>query len=194
MPQRRYEDPRIANEPPTVIMRGIDADVYFTLSGGSQPQNLVDGLVYVSPHPTEAHEEAVLAIASALDAAMHANGQALVGRDCWLGERTVVQADVACVLPERNRILRGYLKGAPDLVVEVSSRGTLAFDREMKVPAYEDAAAQEIWLIDLEGGTATVFLPGKAGWQEIEAVAFGAAIPSRLFPAIGTAGLEALGG
>lgn len=191
MTQPRYsseDDPT----PPTVIMRGLTAEVYFTLAPSEQPQNLVDGLLYASPFPSEEHEDAVLAIARAIDeAAKRAGGKTFVEPDCWLGENTVVRPDVAYLAPERVRVAGRYLREAPDLVVEVVSRGTATFDRHVKFSAYPGTAVREAWLVDLEGKTATVFVAGGDTWQTLPAVSFGALIPSALLPEAGAAGLPA---
>jgi Uma2 family endonuclease len=47
--------------------------------------------------------------------------------------------------------------GAPDLVIEILSAGTVHYDRGSKFKAYERADVRELWLIDPYGPTGTEF-------------------------------------
>jgi Uma2 family endonuclease len=175
---------------PLVIQRDLTAETYFTLAESSQPQNLIDGLLYVSPQPGETHEDAVLAIAVTLrEYGRSRGGQAFIGRDCWLGEATVLQPDVAYVTAERRAAIVGrFLRGAPDLVAEVIEPGTRSFDTEAKFEAYGKHGVREAWFIDLESRMVTVVFGDGRAWQREEAVAWGDPIPSAV-AAVGAAGL-----
>lgn len=174
---------------PQVIQRDMTAEVYFTLQPTNQTQNLIDGLLYVAPAPGEAHEDAVLAVAVALREYGRARGgQAFVGRDCWLGEATVVQPDVAYVTAERRQIVGRFLRGAPDLVVEVVEPGTRAFDTEAKFETYGKSGVREAWFVDLQKQTVTVITGDGAAWRNEVVAPLGDAVPSRLVE-VGAAGL-----
>ena len=190
MSQQRFS-PDNDPTPPIVALRGLTAEAYFTLAPTDQPQNLVDGLLYVSPFPSEEHEDVVLAIARAVDdAANRAGGKTFVNPDCWLGDATVVQPDVAYLTPERVRVAGRFLREAPDLVVEVVSRGTAIFDRQVKFSAYPGTAVREAWLVDLEERALTVFICDGEAWETLPSVSFGESVPSRLLPGIQAAGLH----
>ncbi len=177
---------------PAIIMRGLSAETYFTLAPSGQPQNLVEGLLYACPFPTEKHEDAVLNIARAVDGcARRRGGKTFVNPDCWLGESTVVQPDVAYLAPERVRVAGRFLREAPDLVIEVTSSGAGRFDREVKFSAYPGTAVREAWLVDLDARTVTVFAASGDGWETLPVVAFGGPLPSLLLPEVGAAGLAA---
>jgi Uma2 family endonuclease len=164
--------------------------MYFTLSGTTQPQNLIGGLLYASPPPTERHEEVVLAVAEALAAyARDSGGKVFVGRDCWLGEATVVQPDVAYLAPERDYLAGRYLRGAPDLVVEVTSLGTRTFDSETKFAAYAATDVREIWYVDPDAETTTVMRRDRDGWDTQPPAAFGETLPTFAAWRIGAGGL-----
>ena len=178
--------------PPSVIMRGLTAETYFTLAPTEQPQNLIEGLLYASPFPSEEHEDAVLAIAQAIDAvAKRRGGKTFVNPDCWLGDETVVQPDVAYLAPERVRVAGRFLREAPDLVVEVVTRGTAIFDRQVKFSAYPGTHVREAWLVDLDSREVTVFVADGESWETMPTAQFGSAIPSALLPEVGAAGLSA---
>src|SRR6185312_6560194 len=108
---RRYAHPLIANEPPVVARMGMSADEYFTLPATSQPQNLIDGLLYVSPPPSEVHEDTVTAIAAALRAHGREHGGYVIRSpfDCRLNDSTVIQPDVAYTAAGRVHLVGGYM-------------------------------------------------------------------------------------
>jgi Uma2 family endonuclease len=190
MSQQAHSGPNMVHAVPLVIQRDLTAEVYFSLAESSQPQNLIDGLLYVSPRPGEAHEDAVLAIAVALrEYGRTRGGQAFIGRDCWLDEATVLQPDVAYVTAERRTAIVGrFLRGAPDLVVEVIEPGTYAFDTEAKFEAYGKHGVREAWFVDPDAQAVTVVLGDGTAWQREHAVVWGDSLPSGL-AGVGSAGL-----
>jgi Uma2 family endonuclease len=53
------------------------------------------------------------------------------------------------------------------LVVEVADT-SLRYDRDVKVPLYARAGIPEVWLVDLNGATVTVYRdPGPQGYREV---------------------------
>jgi Uma2 family endonuclease len=102
-----------------------------------------------------------------------------------LSERVGFEPDLVYVAPGREEILteRG-VEGVPNIVVEVLSPSTKAFDLGTKVRTYREHGVPEVWLVDLESRTVSV------RWPDGEAqVAFGEDVPSRLVE-IGPAGLS----
>ncbi|HEV8231671.1 MAG TPA: Uma2 family endonuclease [Thermoanaerobaculia bacterium] len=55
------------------------------------------------------------------------------------------------------------IRGAPDLVVEVLSRGNESYDRETKMREYERAGVRELWQLDPEEKTAEILNLGPDG-------------------------------
>ena len=171
---------------PIVIQRGITAEVYFTLGESRQPQNLIDGLLYASPLPSEEHEDMVLQLANAIDGhAKRHGGKVFVNPDCWLGDSTVVQPDVAYLAPERVRVAGRYLREAPDLVVEVVEPRTLAFDNEAKFEVYGKHGVREAWFVHLAERTVTVVSGDGSKWLSETHVGFGEPLASVVLPGIG---------
>ena len=60
----------------------------------------------------------------------------------------VLQPDVLFVATERLTIIRDQVWGPPDLVVEVLSAGTEAYDRGEKLGWYRRYGVKEGWLVD----------------------------------------------
>jgi Uma2 family endonuclease len=69
---------------------------------------------------------------------------------------TVVQPDVFIVCDVQKLDARG-VRGAPDWVVEVLSPTTASYDRNIKVPVYERAGVQELWLVDPDDRSVTIY-------------------------------------
>ena len=175
---------------PIVIQRGISAEVYFTLGESRQPQNLIDGLLYASPLPSDEHEDVVLQIATAIDAlAKRHGGKVFVNPDCWLGEATVIQPDVAYLAPERVRVAGRYLREAPDLAIEVVEPGTRAFDTDAKFEAYGRHGVREAWFVHLTERTVTLVIGDGSQWLSETHVGFGEPLGSVVLPGIGPSGL-----
>jgi Uma2 family endonuclease len=168
--------------PPIVVRNDVTADMYFGMGPSTQPQNLIDGLLYLSPSPSDDHEDIVVAIIHALRThAREHGGHVLKPRfDCWLDSLNVVQPDTGYLAPERVSLAGRYIHGAPDLVVEVLSRGTRAFDNEAKFALYGKSGAREAWFVDPDTETVTVVNGNGQAWEQEYSVQFGERIPSQL--------------
>ena len=127
---------RFPDAPPIVVWNDASTDRFFgAASSARQPHNMIDGLVYASPPPSEDHEDAVYAIEAALKAFQREHGGRVirVRLDCWLNETTIVQPDTGYVVAERTNLIGSYLRGAPDLAVEVVTPGSRQFDSCVKI-------------------------------------------------------------
>lgn len=193
MPEPRFADSRIADAQPVVIQTGMTAELYFTLAESSQPQNLIDGLLYVSPPPTDQHEDLLLALAEALAAwARERGGKVFVQRPCWLADTTVIEPDVLYLAPGRSHLAGRFVRGAPDLAVEVVSTATAAFDNEAKFAAYGKHGVREARFVDPETRTVTVVSGDGQAWRSERTVDFGEVIPSEMVE-LGTGNLGRAG-
>jgi len=142
-------------------------DLYAALPEDGKRYEIVDGVLYMSPSPGYAHQDAIFWFSSYLGPRIRMAG---LGRVCLapldveLAPDTVVQPDVMVVLNARlDRITSSRIKGAPDLVVEVLSPATEKYDRNEKRAAYERAGVTEYWLADPVARTIEVlFLEGAA--------------------------------
>jgi Uma2 family endonuclease len=111
---------------------------------------LLYGRFYVSPAPTVLHQVLVTLLGRLLDEiAQGSGGLALVAPvDVALADHSVVQPDLVYVGPARRAVTAERLEGAPDLVVEVLSKGTTRRDRGEKLRLYAESGVQEYWIID----------------------------------------------
>ena len=126
---------------------------YFTHPETLRRMELVYGVVREPPSPRFGHQSIVTRLTVLLDT--HVRERAL-GRVCVspidvvLDEPAalVVQPDIIFVAQARLGIVRDRVWGAPDLVVEVLSRGTETRDRTTKVNWYRQYGVKECWLVD----------------------------------------------
>lgn len=113
---------------------------------------LIYGRLYVAQSPFVRHQVVVGEIWRVLDAAAaRSGGLALVApMDVHLAEHSVVQPDVVYLSAERRELAQEWIEGAPDLVVEVLSRGTARKERGEKLRLYAAAGVREYWIVDAE--------------------------------------------
>ncbi len=69
---------------------------------------------------------------------------------------TVVQPDI-CIICDKNKIDKRGCVGAPDLVIEIVSKGNTKYEMETKFELYEEAGVLEYWIVGLGDETTTVF-------------------------------------
>lgn len=113
---------------------------------------LIHGEVRVSPAPKTKHQRAHSKLFVSLGAHVGANnlGELLSAPlDVRLAEDTVLQPDLIFISNARaGIILENYIDGAPDLVVEILSLSTAAYDRAAKLALYAEAGVPWVWLVD----------------------------------------------
>jgi Uma2 family endonuclease len=116
-----------------------------------------------------------------------------------LGERVLVDVQNPIVLHDRSEPLPDvmllqpradlYASGHPRpsdvlLVVEVADT-SLAYDQEIKIPAYARSEIPEVWIIDLTSASVHVYrLPSPAGYREVTSLQGGAMLAPQCFPAL----------
>jgi Uma2 family endonuclease len=137
---------------PTVVKLTWDDYVLFPEDG--MRHELIDGEHYVTPAPFLRHQEIVgqlhLAIGNYL--AAHPIGRVFVAPlDVILSKFDVVEPDLLYVSNERApELLKDWVRGAPDLVIEVGSESTRKRDETIKRALYERAGVIEYWIVDPE--------------------------------------------
>ena len=141
-------------------------DDYYKMEKGDKRYELIDGELYAMAAPSINHQTVLVNLIALFHA--HLRG----GRKCKLlpapidvrlnhkkGDDTVLQPDLIVVC-DPSKIKDGKsVRGAPDLVVEISSPSTRKHDLNKKLPKYREAGVAEIWLIDPETKMIMVFKP-----------------------------------
>ncbi len=154
---------------------------------------IIDGVAYVRepPSPSYVHQELAGALYSQL-------WRALEGRSCRVciapldirlpnsdesDERveTVVQPDVFIVC-DHGKIDKLGVRGAPDWLAEVLSPSTASYDQIVKIPLYERAGVQEVWLLHPTDRTLAIYrlADGRYGrpiYQELKGQTLLSSVP-----------------
>jgi Uma2 family endonuclease len=133
--------------------RTLTATEFLSLPESSTPMQLIDGELHVSPAPLLDHQMIIsrLHLLLAGVAAIGPDQLFLSPTDVHCDDDNVFQPDIAWVSSQNDNCVRvegKHLRGAPDLVVEVLSPGTIKQDRGKKYQVYEQYGVQEYWIVD----------------------------------------------
>lgn len=130
----------------------------FLLLGADPPGvrlELVDGEVAVSPSPTPDHQEVVLALGSMLRQHVQSNnlGRVFLEVDTILSRHEVRRPDLLYFSTARlDQVGKKFVKGPPDLCVEVVSFKSRKSDRKRKFELYRQPALHTIGLLIRQRG------------------------------------------
>jgi Uma2 family endonuclease len=134
------------------------------LPDDGERHELIDGEHYVSGAPTLRHQAVLRNLFRAIDGFVRAHGLGEVffaPVDVLLSQHDVVEPDLLYVASGRSAILEErVVRGAPDLAVEVISRGTRHTDFVVKRRAYRSFGFGEYWIVDPTSETVEVFRGG----------------------------------
>lgn len=127
---------------------------------------LIDGELLMSPSPKFRHQQIVTRMGAILQQHVLNNnlGELVVApMDVYLPSGDVVQPDLVFVSKGNSGIIQDWIRGAPDVVIEVLSPGAAERDRFIKRDLYARNGIPEYWIVDGESRTIEVFrLKGKA--------------------------------
>jgi Uma2 family endonuclease len=152
---------------------------------------LIDGEHYVSASPTFRHQVVSSNVFRLIDGFVRPRrlGEIYYAPlDVFLSEHDVVVPDLIYVRRERLAILEErFVRGAPDLAVEVLSPSTRQIDLRIKRLAYRKFGFGEYWIVDPAAETVAAFR-GERDWLEPEVRMSGVGGPqaftSPLFPGL----------
>jgi Uma2 family endonuclease len=147
--------------PPTQPSTKLTLEDYMLFPDDGQRHELIDGEHYVSPSPLMRHQRIILRLAAAISnhLEVHPTGEVFVAPfTTILSKHDVVEPDLLYVSNQRRHVLdKGdWVRGAPDLVVEVLSPSTRRRDETIKREAYERTGVDEYWLVDPEQDAVTI--------------------------------------
>jgi Uma2 family endonuclease len=130
---------------------------------------LIDGEHYASAAPTLRHQTVLKNLFSALHGFVrrrHLGEVFFAPVDVLLSDHDVVEPDLLYVRRERLAILEArFVRGAPDLAVEVISPWSRKLDAAVKRQAYARFGVGEYWIVDPNPETVEVFR-GSGEWLE----------------------------
>ncbi len=114
---------------------------------------VVENQLFMSPAPNRKHQEISMFISNEIYNYLKENEKGAVYSapiDVFLEEdRNAFQPDIIFVSNENASILsdRG-IEGAPDLVIEILSKGNIEHDTVKKKAVYERCGVKELWYVD----------------------------------------------
>ena len=146
----------------------MTAKAFFDLPESMLPQELIHGELIVSPAPIPNHQRAVFRLAKLLETLIPDGEVLLAPLDVYFDDENIVQPDVIWIAENSQcKIEAKYLRGAPDLVIEVHSPGTVWLDKSAKFSLYEKHGVREYWMIDLEGQLAEIWFRQDNRFQRL---------------------------
>jgi Uma2 family endonuclease len=137
-------------------------DDYVHLPEDGKRHELIDGEHVVTPTPVRKHQAISMNLSVTIGAHLRAHP---VGRifaapfDVILSEFDVVEPDLIYLSNRRLAEIETspWVRGAPDLVVEIGSPGTRKRDATTKRRLYERFGVSEYWLVDPDLDTVQVY-------------------------------------
>jgi len=147
---------------------------------------VVRGVLYMSPAPTPEHQDISGEIFGYLRQFVKLAGLGRVfaePTDVELSPGDIVRPDVLVILNEHlGRIELSHIVGAPDLVVEILSPGTMRHDLKGKLEAYERAQVPEYWIVSPGEQVIELLVLENRVYQSPGVFQGSAVLPSRIVP------------
>jgi Uma2 family endonuclease len=159
---------------------------YLLLPEGDR-RELIEGDFYMAPAPNIWHQTVVVNLGRLLANFVISKNLGVVlwaPTDVVLSQESVVQPDVLFISNARRHIIKkNYVSGAPDLVIEVLSRGTSVRDRQLKLRLYARYGVLEYWIVDPDARSVQVMVLGAQGYDTVRTYTSGA-IESSVLPGL----------
>jgi Uma2 family endonuclease len=137
-------------------------DDFLLFPDDGKRHELIDGEHYVTPSPHRKHQAVAWNLSVIIGTFLESNpvGPAFAAPfDVVFSESDVVEPDLLYISNARRDavLTTKNVRGAPDLVVEIASRGTRKRDETIKRKLYEGYEVDEYWVIDPDAETITVY-------------------------------------
>lgn len=165
----------------------MSREQFLQLPEGPPYYDYVNGEAIEVNKPTVRHQYMLIRLASHLMAYVEQRGQGLVVGDCnlELPNQNIYAPDILYLSRENLDAYdrtRGYVRGVPDLVVEILSPSTAEYDRVQKMGDYYAAGVRWVWLIDQESLLIEEYQWTPEGYLRRQAVDARTPFRPQLFP------------
>ena len=122
-------------------------------------REIIDGDMFTTPSPTWRHQliSGNILFAFLRHLEVHSVGIAVTHLDVILSDYDVVEPDLLFILNEHRNVIQDWIRGAPDLVIEILSPITEATDRGPKLKVYARFGIPEYWIVDPEKNAIEVY-------------------------------------
>lgn len=127
-------------------------DDYMKLPEGTLAE-LIEGEILMSPSPKDRHQKVVGNLYLHLRLFIDSRKLGLIRMapfDVHLPSEDVVQPDVIFVSTKNRKMVKDWIYGAPDLLIEVVSAEGVARDQIVKRALYARNGVPEYWIVDPE--------------------------------------------
>jgi len=159
---------------------------YAALHDDGNRYEIVNGVLIMTPAPSPEHQDIVGEIFSALRTHIKLAGLGRVFTgpiDVDLGPKNVYQPDLVVVLNTHlDRVAEKKIIGAPDLVVEVASPSTAAYDRLTKYEKYAHAGIREYWMVKPKSRSVELLVLEGREYRSLGIFRGEQTLPSRIVP------------
>ena len=148
-------------------------------------REIIEGELFVTPSPISDHQRILFELSGAFRDYLKANpvGEVLFApMDVILSDHDVLEPDLLLVLKEHEAIFKDWVRGAPDLVVEILSPTTEARDRGPKMKAYARFGVREYWIVDPTAQVIEVYRLRVEGFELARMCAKGDTVETPLLP------------
>ena len=150
-------------------------------------REIVDGELFVTPSPRYTHQRISGLIYSAFVRYLdrHPIGEiAYAPLDVILSDYDVLEPDLLFVLNEHQEVLQDWVRGTPDLVVEILSPTTTSIERGPNLKAYARYGVAECWIVDPEQRCIEVYQPSHEGYRLVRTFRQEETLTSALLPGL----------
>lgn len=134
---------------------------------------LINGIIVKRASPSAEHQRISRHLSRMMDNFIFDNklGEFLTAPlDVYLTDTDLTQPDLIFVLKEKAHIVKGFIKGIPDLLVEILSPSTAKTDKGDKRKLYQRCGVTEYWIVDPKSQSIEVYVL-EAGSYELFAFA-----------------------
>ena len=155
---------------PTTAGVKLTYDDFLLFPDDGKRHELIDGEHYVTPSPNTRHQQIsgniYWLIRSYLET--HPIGRVLYAPyDIVFSKFDVVEPDLLYLSHERAAqvLTDAHARGAPELVVEIASKGTRKRDETIKRRLYERSGVSEYWVVDPEIDAVRIYRRGPSAYE-----------------------------
>ncbi len=129
---------------------------------------LIGGELFMTPSPRFSHQDVAAKLLLHLTGFVEAQGLgkvAIAPLDVHLPSQDIVQPDVMFIRKSNAAIIQDWVRGAPDLVIEVLSPDSNERDRIVKRELYARNGVPEYWIADPATGTVEVLVSRNGSYE-----------------------------
>lgn len=133
------------------VQTRMTAAEFLALPETNLPTELINGELIAMPAPALLHQRALLRLIALLQSLITGGELFFAPVDVYLDDLNIVQSDALWITPNNTTCVSvegKYLRGAPDLIVEVLSPGTARRDRRDKFRLYQKYGVRECWMLE----------------------------------------------